>query len=480
MSVEDDTRDESLTHSLPGSDPVARVTPPTRSAVPDRIGSYVIHRLIGQGGMGAVYEAEQAYPHRAVALKLIRSDRISERHLQRFREEPEVLGRLQHPGIAQIYEAGTAVTPAGEQPFFAMELVRGRRLDQYVAEERLSLRGRLQLIIKAAEAIHYAHEQGVVHCDLKPANILVDSTGAPRILDFGVALTTKALIDSARDEVGGTIAYMSPEQTTGDPQRVDRRSDVYALGVITYELLEGDGPYRLEGTTAAEATRVICEQEPSELKHLARVLRWDIQTLIRKALNKDPARRHSSALEFADDLNRAVNAKPMVGGQTPVWASAYRWSMREDRVRQATFVAMIYGVIAAFNLFFSVKGTLQVFSLLPQDSNVVPLAFALQTGIPGLFLAVMAWLTWQINENDIGRLVFALLGSAILTVFTWLVATGAMDYNVGGALPREAQLALYSLLAPLASFGVLLNCFALLAAYRLRLWSAAPSRPACA
>ncbi len=478
MSV-GDPRDEALTQSLPGSPASAGDRSQGASPAPERIGSYVIRRLIGQGGMGAVYEAEQANPHRAVALKLVRGDRISERALQRFREEPQVLGRLQHPGIAQIYEAGTAMTAAGEQPFFAMELVRGRRLDHYVAEERLTLRNRVQLVVKAATAIHYAHEQGVVHCDLKPANILIDGTGMPKILDFGVALTAKSLLDRTQEEVGGTIAYMSPEQTTGDPRRVDRRADVYALGVITYELLEGDGPYHLEGTTAAEATRVICEQEPSALKHLARVLRWEIQAVIRKALNKTPALRHATALEFAEDLNRVVNATPMPGHES-VWASAYRWSMREDRVRQAAFGAMIYGVIAAFNLCFSAKGLLQSAGVWEPDPGVVPLTFALETGIPGLVLAMMAWLTWQISEHDIRPLVGALIGSAILTVFTWLVLAGAVDYDIGGALPLQARLALYSLLAPLASCGLLLNGFALLAAYRLRLWSAAPPRTACA
>jgi serine/threonine protein kinase len=181
--------DETLPHSATRSDSESTLFGPTPAASgdsPSRIGGYRILRLIGEGGMGAVYEAEQERPRRIVALKMIKPGLATAQMLRRFEQESQVLGRLQHPGIAQIYEAGTTDAGHGLQPYLAMELVRGTTLDEHVAEKRLDNRARLELMARICDAVEHAHQKGVIHRDLKPANILVDESGQPKILDFGL------------------------------------------------------------------------------------------------------------------------------------------------------------------------------------------------------------------------------------------------------------------------------------------------------
>src|SRR5262249_44970144 len=280
------------------------VAPPDASAgVSARsrpIGHYRILRELGAGGMGTVYEAEQDNPRRSVALKVIRGGLAAPALIKRFTHEAQILGRLHHPGIAQIYEAG--LTEEG-QPYFAMELIRGLSLDRYVRNHSLDVPARLGLFAKVCDAVTHAHEQGVIHRDLKPGNILVDETGQPKVLDFGVARATDADLQTTtgRTEIGqliGTLSYMSPEQVTADPAALDPRSDVYALGVLLFELLADRLPYRVEHLPLPEVVRVILEQEPSRLGSINRRFRGDVETIVAKALEKDKARRYASAGEL--------------------------------------------------------------------------------------------------------------------------------------------------------------------------------------
>ena len=302
-----------------------------------QIGRYSIVRKIGEGGMGVVFEAHQQHPSRTVALKVIRPGLASSTLLRRFTHEADILGQLEHSGIACIYEAGTADVIQSDSAachlppqvqFFAMEFVRGRALDEYAADQKLSISGRLELFARICDAVQHAHQKGVIHRDLKPANILVvdesetdgavkqAAVGRPKILDFGVARLTDADMQSVtlQTDVGqliGTLPYMSPEQVLGDSRRLDTRSDIYSLGVMLFELLSGRTPYDLRGRSLAEAARIITEQEPASLGSINSVLRGDLDNIVLKALEKEKDRRYVSAAELAADIRRFLNNQPI-------------------------------------------------------------------------------------------------------------------------------------------------------------------------
>lgn len=281
---------------------------------PAAIGKYKVLRLVGEGGMGSVYEAEQAQPRRIVALKVIKAGLVSPELSRRFRQETQALARLQHPGIAQIYEAGEDDSGAGAQLFFAMEFIHGEPLSTYCEAHRLSTRERLELMAKVCDAVEHAHRRGLIHRDLKPGNILVTDDGQPKILDFGVArISDNDAAATERTDAGqlvGTLAYMSPEQIRADPQALDTRSDVYALGVILYQVMAGRLPYAI-GTNVHEAARVIYEDDPAPLSSIDRSYRGDVETIVAKALEKDKARRYASAADLAADIRRYLQNEPI-------------------------------------------------------------------------------------------------------------------------------------------------------------------------
>ncbi|MEO0482106.1 MAG: tetratricopeptide repeat protein [Planctomycetota bacterium] len=281
-----------------------------------QIGRYRLISVVGVGGMGIVYRAEQKSPSRVVALKLIRPGLVSPSLLRRFEHEAEVLGRLQHPGIAAIYEAGAAQTPAGLTPYFAMEFVRGRELADYLAEEQPSPLRIAELFARICEAVQHAHTKGVIHRDLKPSNVLIDGTGQPKILDFGVARATDSdiqavTVETAQGMLVGTVPYMSPEQVAGDAHILDTRSDVYTLGVLLFEALAGRLPHDLEQASIIEAARTISETDPLSLADLDTTLRGDLSTIAAKALEKDRERRYQTAADLAADLRRFVQDEPI-------------------------------------------------------------------------------------------------------------------------------------------------------------------------
>ena len=310
--------------------------PSAGEALPAWIGDYQILGVLGRGGMGVVYEAEQRSPKRRVALKVVRGESsLDDNHLMLFRREVEVLARLEHPMIARIYDSGR--TPEGRH-FFAMELVRGTTLDVFLrGRERLDdreLRRRLSLVADIAEAVHYAHQRGIIHRDLKPSNLLVTEAGtgpgpggagpgAPRpgvkILDFGVARITDEDVRATRvTEIGvvrGTLSYMSPEQASGRPDAIDVRTDIYALGVVLYEMLTSELPHDLSRASLAQAVRILEQARPRPLrlawKAIAR-LDEDVETIVAKALEKDPKDRYASAAALAEDLRRWLDAKPIL------------------------------------------------------------------------------------------------------------------------------------------------------------------------
>ena len=316
----------------------------TSHRVPSNIGHYRIIRLLGEGGMGAVYEAEQDQPRRTVALKVIKAAWTSPELVHRFEREFQTLGRLHHPGIAQIYEAGTADTGFGSQPFFAMEIIHGMPLVEYAEKKLLDTRQRLALMIQVCEAVQHAHQRGIIHRDLKPGNILVDENSQPKILDFGLARVTDSDAQATRQtdmgQLLGTLAYMSPEQVLADPLALDTRSDVYALGVILYELLAGKLPYELTWQLP-EVVRTIQQVDPVPLSTVNRAYRGDIETIVAKALEKDKTRRYGSAAEFADDIRRYLEDRPITA--KPVSAG---YQLRKFALRHKALVAGVTAVFA--------------------------------------------------------------------------------------------------------------------------------------
>ena len=324
----------------------------TETPTPKTIGDYRIVRKLGDGGMGAVYEAQQDHPRRTVALKMIRFGLASEKMLKRFEHEAHVLGLLQHPGIAQIYEAGTADTGSGPQPYFAMELVPGEPLTSYAQQNNLGTRQCLELTSKLCDAIQHAHTKGVVHRDLKPGNVLVTEDGQPKILDFGVARATDSDIQTTtlQTDIGqliGTIPYMSPEQAGGSPDEIDTRSDVYSLGVLLYELLTNRLPHELNEKMIHEAVRVIREEEPTRLSSINPQLRGDIETIVAKALEKDKDRRYQTAGELAADIRRYLNDEPIEARPASAMYQFRKFTKRNTALvggTAAAFVLLLLGI----------------------------------------------------------------------------------------------------------------------------------------
>lgn len=339
--------------ALPGLDPAAAFESlkaeddnlEATERIPETMAGYRVSGILGRGGMGVVYRAEQENPRRTVALKVMRPGMVSPSLLRRFEYEAHVLGRLQHPGIAQIFEAGTHDTGYGPQPFFAMELIDGKPLLNAAQDAGLSVRERMLLLIRVCDAVHHAHQRGVIHRDIKPANVLVDHEGQPKILDFGIARATDADINTTTfhtdaGQLLGTVPYMSPEQIRGRVNEVDVRSDVYALGVLAYELVSGRLPYDLDDTSLLEAGRIISEVDPRPLSTLNRTYRGDLETILQKALSKEPERRYQSAAELATDLRHYLNDEPIIARPASTWYQMSKFARRHP--------GLVGGIAAVF------------------------------------------------------------------------------------------------------------------------------------
>ncbi len=329
--------------------------PPSETWLPDKIGGYTILRQIGQGGMGVVYEAQQEHPQRRVAIKLLHPMHATPDRLRRFHQETELLGRLQHPGIAAIYEAGTYDIGRGPQPFFAMELVEGVDIRTHCDRQGLDRAARLQLLARVADAVHYAHDRGVIHRDLKPDNVLVNRQGRPRILDFGIARGDSTPLSTVLTEEGqlvGTLAYMAPEQLRQSGETVTSQVDVYALGVLGFEILVGRLPRLVEDLPLSEAIAVLASSETPRAGVFDTALRGDVETILCKALEPEPTRRYRSAAALASDIRRHLDDLP-IEARPPSRVYLARKFVRRHKALvggvTATLIVAIIGALVALD-----------------------------------------------------------------------------------------------------------------------------------
>jgi serine/threonine protein kinase len=344
------------------------------------IGPYRVLSLIAEGGMGVVYLAEQQTPHRRVALKVIKAGMDTRQVVARFETEREALGLMDHPSIAKVFDAGE--TQAG-RPYFVMEYVAGVPITDYCDRHQLRTSDRLALFLQVCGAVQHAHQKGVIHRDIKPSNVLitvVEGTPVPKVIDFGVAKATSRRLTEKTlfTELGllvGTPEYMSPEQAEMTGLDVDTRTDIYALGVLLYQLIVGALPFdsaRLRRAGYAEIQRIIREEEPArpstrlsslgdtagevarrrhtDLPSLMREVRGDLDWITLKSMEKDRTRRYASASELAADLQRHLANEPVVARP----ANRARKFVRRHRAGVAVGVAAL-AVLVAFGTTMAVQ-----------------------------------------------------------------------------------------------------------------------------
>ena len=330
------------------------------SSMPSSVGPYVVRGLLGEGGMGTVYRAEQNQPiRRDVALKLIRRGLDTERIIARFETERQTLALMDHPHIARVLDAGAS---DDGRPYVVMELVEGASITRY-ADDRLDTRARLELFLAVCQGVQHAHQKGIIHRDLKPSNVLVreaDGVPVPKIIDFGIAKAihdTGAPAATVAGHVMGTPEYMSPEQAGALDAAIDTRTDVYSLGVMLYELLTGCLPHRFTTHSPVEIQRVLALAAPTKpsavvtpagaardatVDRLRRELAGDLDNILLKAIAKDPSDRYASVEQFADDLRRHLDGRPVQARQA-TWSYRSRKFVRRHRfgVAFAATVALL-------------------------------------------------------------------------------------------------------------------------------------------
>src|SRR5256884_6263268 len=302
------------------------------------LGDYELVEEVGRGGQGVVFRARQKSLSRTVALKVISLGQwASKAHLKRFRREAEAAASLDHPSIVPIYEVGEREGAC----YFSMKFVEGGQLDEVVKRAPISIRQAAELIAKVARTVHYAHEHGILHRDIKPGNILLDTKGEPLLTDFGlVRLVEAESTITGTLEVLGTPSYMAPEQAVGETRKLTSATDVYGLGAVLYQLLTGQPPFA--GGTTYETIRLLRDTEPRPPRLLNPKIDRDLSTICLKCLEKDPKRRYSLALALAEDLQHWLRHESIKARRTGVFTRGRKWVRRNPS--SALLAAMLFAL----------------------------------------------------------------------------------------------------------------------------------------
>src|SRR5436190_1634340 len=311
------------------------------NGTPVEFGDYELLEEIGRGSQGVVYRARQKNLNRIVALKVIALGHwATEPHVKRFRREAEAAARLNHPGIVPIYEVGERDGAC----YFSMGLVEGGQLDAMLEREPMSIRSAVELIVKLARTVQYAHEHNILHRDIKPGNILLDAKGEPHLTDFGLARLVEAESTVTRTrEVLGTPSYMAPEQAAGETAKLGKATDVYGLGAVLYQLLTGHPPFA--GGTTYETIRLLLNTEPRQPRVLNRKIDRDLSTICLKCLEKDPKRRYPSAVALIEDLEHWLKHEPIRAKRSGLFTHARKWVRRKPAI--AALIASLVALAAA-------------------------------------------------------------------------------------------------------------------------------------
>jgi serine/threonine protein kinase/Flp pilus assembly protein TadD len=305
-------------------------------------GDYELLEEIGRGGQGVVYRARQKSLNRTVALKVIGLGTwATEAHMKRFRREAEAAASLEHSGIVPIHEVGER----DGQCYFSMKLIEGGQLDEVVRREQMPIRQAAELVAKLARTVHYAHEHGILHRDIKPGNILLDKNGEPHLADFGLARLVEAESTVTRTlEVLGTPSYMAPEQAAGKNAQLTSATDVYGLGAVLYQLLTGHPPFA--GDTTYETIKLLLETEPRQPRQWNPKIDRELSTICLKGLEKDPKRRYSSALAFAEDLEHWSKHEPIRAKPSGFFSRGRKWVRRNPKLLAAGIAGLLVGAAA--------------------------------------------------------------------------------------------------------------------------------------
>src|SRR2546428_207456 len=305
-------------------------------------GDYELLEQIGRGGQGVVFRARQKSLNRIVALKVIGLGHwATKAHLKRFRLEAEAAASLEHPGIVPIHDVGERDGSC----YFSMKFIEGGQLDEVVKRTPMSIRQAAELIAKLARIVHYAHEHGILHRDIKPGNILLDAKGEPHLTDFGLArlVESESSVTQTLD-VLGTPSYMAPEQAVGNNAAISSVTDVYGLGAVLYQLLTGQPPFA--GGATYETIKLLLDTEPRQPRLLNPNIDRDLSTICLKCLEKDPKRRYASALALAEDLEHWLKHEPILARHTGIFTRGKKWLRRNPKLIATGVAGLLIGAAA--------------------------------------------------------------------------------------------------------------------------------------